>query len=426
MKLFVRVLVLAVFSGSLFAGERPSSKFGSLEGSAVETYKEIDGGKDLKVYIFSPEGHKASDERPAVVFFFGGGWVGGTPTQFAMQAKFLASRGMVAICADYRTRSSHKVRPFECVKDAKSCVRWVRANAGRLGIDPERIAAGGGSAGGHIAAATATVEGFDEDEDKSVSCVPDALVLFNPVFDNGPGGYGYNRVKDRYKEFSPIHNIREGLAPSLVMLGTKDRLIPVETAKKFKELAEKAGSRCDVKLYKEQPHGFFNYDRNKEMYGKTVADMEAFLVSIGYLEPKKGDVRSSKPNILIIFTDDQGYADLGCYGSTKTQTPRMDKLAEEGMRFLDFYAQTVCGPSRSALLTGRNPSLSRGWEMAGDEITWAELIKDAGYQTACIGKWDVSNRKETLDRMPLAQGFDYYFGALGANDNGRVTFHADG
>lgn len=132
---------------------------------------------------------------------------------------------------------------------------------------------------------------------------------------------------------------------------------------------------------------------------------------------------SSRPNILIIFTDDQGYADLGCYGNQKNKTPRLDQLAREGTRFTSFYAQTVCGPSRSALLTGRYPIRSKGWGMPASEVTFAELMRDSGYQTACIGKWDVSNRKAIIDRMPNAQGFDYYFGALGANDNGTVNFH---
>ena len=130
-----------------------------------------------------------------------------------------------------------------------------------------------------------------------------------------------------------------------------------------------------------------------------------------------------RPNILIIFTDDQGYSDLGCFGNKKNKTPRLDQLAKEGTRFTSFYAQPVCGPSRSALLTGRYPVRSKGWGMPASEITFAELMRPAGYQTACVGKWDVSNRKEIIERMPNAQGFDYYYGTLGANDNGFIKFH---
>ena len=132
---------------------------------------------------------------------------------------------------------------------------------------------------------------------------------------------------------------------------------------------------------------------------------------------------ANSPNILIIFTDDQGYGDLACYGNKKNKTPRLDQLAKEGTKFTSFYSQTVCGPSRSALLTGRQPIRSKGWSMPADEITFAELIRKVGYQTACIGKWDVSNRKPIIERMPNAQGFDYYFGTLGANDGGGVGFH---
>ena len=115
-------------------------------------------------------------------------------------------------------------------------------------------------------------------------------------------------------------------------------------------------------------------------------------------EAEVGAGQDAKPNILIIFTDDQGYADLGCYGSEQNKTPRMDQLTREGTRFTNFYAQHVCGPSRSALLTGRYPIRSKGWGMPAEEITFAELIREAGYQTACIGKWDVSNRKAIVDK----------------------------
>lgn len=137
----------------------------------------------------------------------------------------------------------------------------------------------------------------------------------------------------------------------------------------------------------------------------------------------EADAPDERPNFVIIFTDDQGYGDLGCYGATEFRTPRIDQLADEGTRFTSFYAQVVCGPSRSALLTGRYPVRSHGWSMPASEITIAELLQQAGYRTGCIGKWDVSNRAAIPDRMPNAQGFDEYFGTLGANDSGRVRFH---
>ena len=151
--------------------------------------------------------------------------------------------------------------------------------------------------------------------------------------------------------------------------------------------------------------------------------LKKFLTVVALFGLGTGVFAQPKPNILIIFTDDQGYADLGCFGSKENQTPVIDQLVKEGTRFTSFYAQPVCGPSRSALLTGRYPVRSKGWSMPASEITFAEILKEAGYQTACIGKWDVSNRKAIIDRIPNAQGFDYYFGALGANDNGKSTLY---
>ena len=100
------------------------------------------------------------------------------------------------------------------------------------GIEPNRIAVGGGSAGGHIAAATGDIEELNEKgEDTTVSAKPNAMLLFNPVYDNGPGGYGYKKFGDRYAEISPMHNIKPGTPPTIVFLGTADKLIPVKTAK---------------------------------------------------------------------------------------------------------------------------------------------------------------------------------------------------
>ena len=244
-----------------------------------KTYKKV-GNVELQLHIFNPEGHKASDRKPAIVFFFGGGWSGGTPSQFYPQCDYLAKRGMVAISAEYRVKSRNGTSPLECVKDGNSAVRWVRSHADKLGIDPSKLAAGGGSAGGHVAAATGTTKGIlEKGEDVSVSSKPDALVLFNPVYDNGPKGYGHSRVKDYWKQISPMHNLDKETPPTIVFLGTKDKLIPVATAKKYRLLMKEAGVRSELFLYKEQAHGFFNASK----YDETVKEMDRFLVSLGFL-----------------------------------------------------------------------------------------------------------------------------------------------
>ncbi len=246
-------------------------------------YKTV-GDTQLKLHIFNPKDLKSSDQRPAIVFFFGGGWNGGSPSQFYPHCAHLASRGMVAMAADYRVKSRNGTSPRECVMDGKSAVRWIRQHASELGVDPNKVLAGGGSAGGHVAAATGTTSGMEEDgEDLTVSSRPNALVLFNPVYDNGPDGYGHDRVKEYWREISPMHNISQDTPPTIVFLGTKDKLIPVATAEKYKELMEAKGQRCELHLYKDQPHGFFNYNKT-DNYEKTVEQMDRFLVSLGYLK----------------------------------------------------------------------------------------------------------------------------------------------
>jgi acetyl esterase len=248
-------------------------------------YKETPQG-ELRLHIFNPSKHTAKDQRPALVFFFGGGWTGGSASQFYPQSEYLKERGMVAICPEYRTKKSHSTDPRACVMDAKSAMRWIRDHANELGIDPNRIAAGGGSAGGHLAAATATLTEYSEpDEDPSVSCVPKALVLFNPVFDNSETGYGYDRVKNYWQDFSPMHNLKKGTPPTIVFLGTKDNLIPVATAEAYKKKMEDVGSRCELKLYEGQTHGFFNQSKGDgSNYKQTIKELDEFLVSLGYLK----------------------------------------------------------------------------------------------------------------------------------------------
>lgn len=253
-----------------------------------KTTKNADGAEvKLRLHVFEPPGHKPSDKRPTAVFFFGGGWVGGSPSQFYAHGKYLASRGMLAVSAEYRVRSRNGTTPFECVADGKSAIRYVRAHARELGADPNRIVAGGGSAGGHVAAATGTLPGLDEpSEDASASSAPNAMVLFNPVIDCGPeGSYGHARVRARWKEICPTHNVSKKTPPTLLLHGTGDKTVRYADAEGFVKAAKAAGARCELIGYEGQGHGFFNFGRGGyDHFIRTVEAADKFLAGLGYLK----------------------------------------------------------------------------------------------------------------------------------------------
>lgn len=249
-------------------------------------YKSVDG-RELKLYVVKPKGWRASDDHPALVFYHGGGWVGGGPSAFNEQAEYLASRGMVCILPEYRLLETMDP-PAICIEDAKSAFRWVRGHADELGIDPDRIAAGGGSAGGHLAAALALIPGFySPGDDLHISCRPDALVLYNPVIDNGPDGYGYRRIGDRYPEFSPFHNVRSDAPPTIIFVGTEDKLVPEEMILGFEKRMQAAGVECEAFVYEGLPHSVFHrrYAGDRGFY-LCLTETDRFFEGLGWLRGK--------------------------------------------------------------------------------------------------------------------------------------------
>ncbi|MDA3821349.1 MAG: alpha/beta hydrolase [Bacteroidales bacterium] len=274
MRLFVVIISLLMLSATTNAQKED-----------VEVYKQIDT-LSLTIEIYYPQAPSLGSTSPAMVYFFGGGWSGGSTRQFKKHAAYFSSRGITCFLVNYRIRGKHNTTPFESLKDAKSAIRYIRKNADKFMIDKDKIIAAGGSAGGHLAAATALCSEFNEEgDDMSISCIPNVLVLFNPVIDNGPGGFGYDRIGEKYKDFSPLHNINVGAPPTIFLLGTEDILIPVETAKYYQTVMEKVGSRCDLKLYEGKGRGFFNYkEENPGIFQKTVYETDKFLESLGYLE----------------------------------------------------------------------------------------------------------------------------------------------
>ena len=276
-------------------------------GSETVVYKQV-GDVSLRMWVFNPAGHDArTDARPAVVFFFGGGWKAGNPAQFETHCRYLASRGIIAATADYRVATRHGVKADACVEDAKSAVRWLRQNASSLGIDPNRICAGGGSAGGHTACCTALIHGLDADgEDIGISSVPNALALFNPavMLDRldgfGLGGISEEKVADIATrtgvpavDISPIHHVRKNMPPTIIFHGMADTTVPFATAEEFRKRMLAAGNRCELKSFPEAQHGFFNApkgndpgrtDRSNQWHGRTLLQLDKFLQSLGWLD----------------------------------------------------------------------------------------------------------------------------------------------
>jgi acetyl esterase len=236
----------------------------------------------LKLAVYSPEGTRSGNTRPAIVFFFGGGWTKGRLDQFEPQSKYLASLGMVAITADYRVYDRHQTTPFESVQDAKSAIAWTRNHAYDLGIDPQRIAAGGGSAGGHLAAATALIPGFADEKDAQRS-EPNLLVLFNPVVDLVEIGFrseALQRIINHLKDISPIRYVKPGLPPTIIFHGDQDTVVPIEQVERFCMLMKEAGNVCTLMPFAGRKHGFFNFHPDQQ---ETMRMTIRFLQENGFL-----------------------------------------------------------------------------------------------------------------------------------------------
>ena len=236
-------------------------------------------GLALNLYVHLPPDWRATDRRAGLVFCHGGGWASHNHGQFREQAGRLAELGLVAARADYRSRPDDHATMHDLLGDVRSAIRYLRAHAGELGLAPERLAAAGGSAGGHLAACAATVSGFDHpDDDARISCVPQALVLFNPVLDVGDRPRDLNGLDAR--AISPCHHVTAATPPSILFYGTADWALP--GGQRFALAAQAAGVACELVTYPEQPHAFFNREPYK---AQTLDEAIRFLRAQGFLAP---------------------------------------------------------------------------------------------------------------------------------------------
>ena len=238
------------------------------------TYKSV-GGKALQMHVFLPKGYEAGTVFPAFVFFHGGSWQGGEPGWHYPDCAYWASRGMVAVSVAYRLKDRDEVEvPLECVKDVKSAIRFLRAKAAELKIDPDRIVAAGDSAGGQLAAATAMITGErtnDDQFDLSISCIPNAVILTSPYF-------------KCEQSLSPPYHVRPGLPPFITFLGDKDPAIKVDDLLAFHDSLLAANVDSEYYVGKGGLHGFGNgrNPRNEFFYWSVELE-DRFLTRHGIL-----------------------------------------------------------------------------------------------------------------------------------------------
>lgn len=273
----------------------------------MEVFKEINGQK-IEIGIFKPEGWTENDQRPAIIFYFGGGFYKGDMSHFRMQAEYFAHLGMVCFTPNYRLTTQPEVTILDCVKDAKAALRYVHREASRFGVDTSRIVVSGGSAGGAQASSMVLVTSLDEENESSLPC---AMVLFNPGLDFGsehmkdlPTGTKINingkieTVEDmmgntskmndpQLKNYSPRRFIRKNLPDALIITGEADIAIPLEIVTSFKESYESYGNCCELVTYPNRNHGFFNWNssENNVCFYDTLNVMESFLRRKQILNP---------------------------------------------------------------------------------------------------------------------------------------------
>lgn len=296
-KITLRFLLLPLLAITSSTNATAQAYPPKISGATEYIYKTADGF-DLKLWVFSPA--KATGEPvPAMLFFFGGGWYSGSPAQFVRQSQHLAKRGMVGIVADYRVKSRQGVRAVSCVEDALDALRYVTANASKLGIDPDRIGVGGGSAGGHLAASLGTIH-------KDDPAAPKVMALYNPAvvlaplpsnFATAPQFTGMieeinermalkkNELRVRLGvepvKLSPLNHVDASTPPAIIFHGTNDTVVPYAAAHVFAMQLKANNVPFDLKTYKGAGHGFFN---REPYFGQTMEQLDTFLITLGWLE----------------------------------------------------------------------------------------------------------------------------------------------
>ncbi len=261
----------------------------TLPGCETFVYRKL-GDVELRLHVMKPKGWTAGDKRPALLYYFGGGWVSGTPESGLRLAKWAASKGLVGIIPDYRTRNRFQTTPEDSISDGRAAVRWLQEHATELGVDPAKLIATGGSAGGHVASWTAITAAGPAADDPAPAVAPAALILFNPVTDTKDGGYGgpkrFGNKPARALAASVPDQMQAKMPPTLVFHATADATVPYANSVAFRDKLVASGNRCELVTFEGLGHSYYSTkfgEAGKAAYEKTITDTAAFLASLGLL-----------------------------------------------------------------------------------------------------------------------------------------------
>lgn len=236
-----------------------NNMFFSIKPDQIINYKRV-GSISLSLHLFHSKFKETSTKSPAILFFHGGGWQSGSPKQFYRHCRYFSDLGLTCISAQYRIKSIHATDPKAAVQDSRAAFNYLVKNADILDINPEKIIASGGSAGGHLAASLGvSLDVEDEKVSDSLPIRPASLILYNPMVDLSPGEPDHQLVADYWQEISPMQHIDVDIPSTLILLGTEDTEVPVNTAKRFCSEIKEKGGECELELYEKAGHGFFNY-----------------------------------------------------------------------------------------------------------------------------------------------------------------------
>jgi acetyl esterase len=243
-------------------------------------YKTTVEHGDLKLFIYANPEYK--EARPAILFFHGAGFSTNKvkPNQFQSHANHFASLGYVSICVEYRPPHIQGVfSPMDCILHAKSAIRWVRNKSMLLGIAPNKITVAGASAGGYLSLCCAMLEQFnDNSDDLAISCVPNAVVVFNGGVDTDLLIKMFPDLVNPLSHASPMLHIRSDLPPTILFHGTLDDRVPHDKVEDFVKQMKQRNNDCTLISFDGMGHGFFNYGQHENIpYERTIYETESFL-----------------------------------------------------------------------------------------------------------------------------------------------------